>query len=109
MFKKTARLTKKEFDLFYKKGTRKQFTHCTIVSHPHPSLHVAVVVGKKVAKSAVRRNVLRRRVYNWIKSPLTKKGYAGVLIILLRPNFNHLDRKTAQEHICTAVEHVITH
>lgn len=33
--------------------------------HPHPKY--AVIVSKKVAKSAVTRNRIRRRVYEWIR------------------------------------------
>lgn len=40
-----------------------------------------VSVPKKVAKSAVLRNKMRRRVYTVIKSLKIKKGFSGVVIL----------------------------
>jgi ribonuclease P protein component len=69
---------------------------------------VSVVVGKKVAKSAVRRNALRRRVYAQLKNLIETTGYKGVLIIIVKPSYNAVPRKNSITALTKAVTEVFT-
>jgi len=95
MFKKVNRLTTKEFSEFYKSGKKAHSKHLTFVFKEFDTLKVAVVVGKKVAKSAVRRNVLKRRALASLKSIIENK--TGIFIIILKPTYSSLPRKTAEK------------
>lgn len=103
MFKKTKRLTQSEFSQFFAGGKRHHSKHTTIITHPHGARKVAVVVGKKVTKSAVRRNLLKRRVYATLRQQLADHPYQGVLIVLAKPSIITLSRKVAAEELTAAV------
>lgn len=108
MLARSNRLTVKQFDQYFKTGKRFHFTHCTIVYTPLATFHGSVVVGKKVAKKAVIRNTIRRRVYAQLRLVCQKYEATGVFIILIKPNFIQLSRKDAlydiQEHIAQVIK-----
>jgi ribonuclease P protein component len=93
MFKKTNRLTQSEFAHYFACGKRLHTKYFTVITSPSPSQKVAVVVGKKVAKSAVQRNLLRRRVYALLRIHCIQ--HSGILIVLVKPTFKTLTRKEA--------------
>ncbi|MCA9355116.1 ribonuclease P protein component [Candidatus Kaiserbacteria bacterium] len=95
MFKKNERLTHYEFSEHFRTGKKHHFPTMTIITKPLPTRKVAVVVGKKVAKSAVRRNTLKRRVVASLREVLVTKGYQGLVIVILKTQFNSLSRKVA--------------
>lgn len=95
MFKKAERLNSSEFLEFFKSGTKHQFTHFTIITHPHTSLKTAVVVGKKVSKLAIKRNIFKRRVYNSLRLMLNNNNLKYAIIVILKPSYNTLPRKMA--------------
>lgn len=104
MLKKSERLTKKQFDSFFAQGKRFHFPYCTIVYTPQSDgFHGAVVVGKKVAKRAVDRNTIRRRVYSQLYSLVKETGRTGVYIVLIKPGFIALPRSQAAEEIAYAI------
>lgn len=99
MFKKQQRLTRPEFTHYFACGQRHHFTHYTILTAPlrggGAPYQVAVVVGKKVAKRAVRRNRLRRRVYAVTRAVLASTDFTGAMVILIKPAFASLPRRQA--------------
>jgi ribonuclease P protein component len=99
MFSKNERLNRSEFNHFFAVGKRIYSPYFTIITAPAPTQKVAVVVGKKVAKSAVRRNMLRRRVYAQLREQSQSLGQ-GVFIMLVKPAFARLTRLEAKK-ICT--------
>ena len=107
MFKKTERLNKIEFSEYFRVGKRHHFPHLTIITAQHEKRKVSVVVGKKVAKSAVRRNTLRRRVYAVLRKNLVAAEYKGVLIVVLKPTFSSLSKKTAAEYLTMSIAQVL--
>lgn len=107
MFKKTERLTRSQFDNYFKIGKRSHFKNLSIIYYPLPSLHVSVVVGKKVSKQAVRRNTLRRRIYARLRSELKSKNKTGVFIVITKPTFNSLTRSAADEFVKESIAEVI--
>jgi len=107
MLKKTNRLTKAQFDQYFKSGKKHHFSHLTIIYQPFPTLLGSVVVGKKVSKSAVRRNTLRRRVYARFTVLTSEKSTTGVFIIILKPTYNSLTRAAADEFLVESIEAIL--
>ncbi len=103
MFKKSERLSRTEFSEFFKTGKRNNFDHFTIITKSLPNLKVVVVVGKKVAKSAVKRNLIKRRIYARLRDLLYTQKYLGVLIIIVKPTYTSLTRKTADEFLIRSI------
>lgn len=93
MFKKTNRLNRAEFEVFFKNGRRYHTKHLQLIYTTQPTLKVAVVVPKKVVKSAVERNRLRRQLYHQSKQILINA--TGVYIFLVKNSIldiNNSDR-----------------
>lgn len=107
MFKKNERLSRSEFDIYFKSGKRFNFKDLTIIYSPLEELKVGVVVGKKVSKSAVRRNTLRRRVFARLRTELKAVNKTGVFIVLTKNTFNSLTRKTADDNVTESIAQVI--
>lgn len=106
MFKKSERLSKSEFTHYFGVGSKKHFKHLTCIISPATTRKVAVVVGKKVAKSAVKRNTIRRRVYAAIRKELDQQD-KGVLIVIVKPSFATLSRKVAVSEVATMIAQVL--
>jgi ribonuclease P protein component len=96
MLAKSERLGRTDFAQFFKTGKRFHGDHVSIVFTPHPTLHASVVVSKKVSKSAVTRNRIRRRLYAQLRAALHNK-HPGVFIVLVKPTFNTLHKTEANQ------------
>jgi ribonuclease P protein component len=107
MFKKSQRLSQSEFAAYFKTGKRYHSKYLTIITSSAHNRGVAVVVGKKVAKSAVRRNTLRRRVYATLRKELSAANYQAVMIVIVKPEFNSLSRKVADETVKREISQVL--
>lgn len=107
MFKKSERLSRSEFSAYFKTGKRHHFPHLTIITYPLSNRKVSVVVGKKVAKSAVRRNIIKRKVNAVLRSVLTENNFQGVLIVVLKPAFSSLSRKVAEDIVRESIAQVL--
>ncbi len=99
MFKKTERLTRSEFSEYFKSGQRHNFKYCTVVTFPLTALKTSVVVGKKVAKAAIKRNTFKRRVYALLRKVVLGSEYQGVVIVILKPTYASLPRKVAEDFL----------
>jgi len=97
MLKKANRLSRTQFSKYFRLGKRHHFEHLTIIYSPTPTFGCAVVVGKKVAKGAVRRNTLKRRLLARIAQLQKESAVTGVFIIIIKPSFNSLPRAAADE------------
>lgn len=107
MFKKQERLTRAEFSEYFARGKRWHDRYTTIIHLPHTSRKTAVVVGKKVAKQAVKRNTLRRRAYATLRAVLDETAATGVFIVILKPAIRDLPRVQAAVVVRTALQQVI--
>jgi ribonuclease P protein component len=69
MIPKTSRISREDFEKVMKKGgfLNSSFFTFRFLENPLKSTHFSVVVSKKIAKTAVSRNKIRRRVYSIIK------------------------------------------
>lgn len=99
MFNKQARLNRTQFDHFFKIGKRVHTPELTLIYAPHEQTHAAVVVGKKVARKAHDRNLLRRRVYGALYRTLQNTKETGVYILLTKPSFKALTKKEQIEKV----------
>lgn len=106
MFKKSERLSRSEFSEYFRTGKRHHFSVCTIITAPLSARKVAVVAGKKVAKSAVQRNTIKRRVYATLREMLVMAGYQGVMIVIIKPAYKSLTRLAADKSLRESIAEV---
>jgi ribonuclease P protein component len=107
MFKKANRLTQVEFSKYFKIGKKHNSQHLTIITSELDGYKTSVVVGKKVAKTAVKRNLLKRRAYALLRKLYEEKEFKMVVVVIMKPSFNTLSRKTAEEVLRQEVIKVI--
>lgn len=84
MLGKSERLSRALFSTYFRSGTRFQSPHLTVVYTPAPTPKGAVVVPKKVARRAVTRNKLRRRLAHTLTESGVFTTYPGVYIIIAK-------------------------
>ena len=82
MFKKTNRLSSGEFSTYFQSGKRHHSDSFELRYTSAEQLKVAVVVPKKVVKTAVGRNRLRRQLYHILRPLLKDK--TGVYIVIAK-------------------------
>ena len=85
MLAKKERLSREAFSRFFVAGKRHHTTLFQIIYTPHPTFHASVVVSKKIAKTAVLRNKLRRRIYDIVRRQRVATGMTGVYIFITKP------------------------
>ncbi len=87
----------------YKNGqaVRNHFMTIKIISNSHrQESRIAVVVSKKTLKSAVRRNLIRRRIYEYMRTKLpTLKGVYDIAIIVTSSEFIDLTHTEISDQI----------
>lgn len=93
MFKKSERLSQSEFAHYFAIGKRVHTKYFTSITVPAPTRKVAVVVGKKVAKRAVKRNTVRRRIYAHLRTHLSQ--FQDITLVVVKPAYMSLSRKEA--------------
>ena len=85
MFKKRHRLTAREFDQYFKSGRRVHSPAFTLIYHyAEGEYKVAMVVPKKVVKTAVKRNLLRRRLLHILRPIIAE--HQGIFIFIAKKN-----------------------
>lgn len=69
MIPKKSRITRENFEKVMKKGglLNSSLFSLRFLQNPYKTTHFSVVVSKKVAKTAVSRNRIRRRAYSVLK------------------------------------------
>ena len=103
MVRKKERLKRDEFNHFFSLGRRYHSEYLTIVFHEHPTFHCAVVVAKKVAKRAVDRNRMRRRIYEIMRRMHTGALAHGVYILFVKAPALPLPHETLKEAVTNLV------
>ena len=99
MLRKNERLKRSEFNRFFSLGRRLQSKLFQVVFHPHKSFHASVVVSKKVEKSAVKRNKIRRRLYDILRRHKDAGGKSGIYIIIVKGGANKLSYKELKKEL----------
>lgn len=93
------RISRAQFPTYFTSGKRFHSEHFTVVYTKATDFQVSVVVSKKVAKSAVDRNRLRRRAYGVVERLGKESTMSGVYIILLKPGALKVTRLALQSEL----------
>jgi len=107
MLSKKERLSRKEFSRFFSLGKRSNSKIFTLVYSPHPTFQASVVVPKKVEKSAVKRNKIRRQIYDIVRSHQKTEDFVGVFIFLLKSNTKELKHEEVIEEVLEIIKKAI--
>jgi ribonuclease P protein component len=87
MLPKKNRISRKKFPAANARGSRVFSPFFSLVSYSSPvETRIAVVVSKKVAKTAVARNTLRRRFYELLAPHI--KNLAHPLTVVVYPKLD---------------------
>jgi len=84
MLPKKERLSREEFNRFFSVGKRFSAPSLQVVYVSNPTFHASVVVPKKVAKRAVVRNKIRRRIYDIVRRHKSVLENRGVFIFFTK-------------------------
>jgi len=89
MLAKAHRLPRSEFNRIFQLGKTHHNQYFTLITSPTQTFKGAVVVGKKVAASAVERNRYRRQLYGVLERTLFPTP-PRALIMIVKPPFAKL-------------------
>ncbi len=104
MLPKKERLTSKMFDRFFSSGRRYNSDLWQLVYSPGAEFQAAVVVGKKVHKSAVKRNKIRRQVYNLLYRYKQDNKLKGSYLLLTKPAIKTVAFATIKEQLHSSLQ-----
>lgn len=91
MLKKTQRLSRSEFSHFFKTGQKDHTPYFSVIKNTSTLFKGAVVVSKKLYKSAPARNRLKRQTYALL-SQKQKELAPLVLIVIYNPKAKDIPR-----------------
>ena len=103
MLSKKQRLKRGDFNRFFSSGKKINRPEFTVVHTPHPTFHASVGVSKKVGRTAVKRNKLRRQIYDILRVAHKENKMGGVYIFIAKPNINQLSHPTLKEKIIKSI------
>jgi ribonuclease P protein component len=106
MFSKSFLLNKKEFEEVFKKGRAisNDFLLCKVLKGEN--LGVAVSVSKKVAKSAVKRHFIKRKILRVLRdNQATLK--ANQMVFILRKDISNVDNDQLRGIILDIVNKIV--
>ncbi len=106
MLAKEERLSREAFTRYFASGKRFHSDVLTVIYTPGPRLLGAVVVSKKVSKSAVKRNTLRRRLYAALRIT-GAAGLTGAVIVVAKPALATLPRASQHEALGALLSQVL--
>lgn len=71
----------------------------------YPTIRVAVIVSKKIYKSAVKRNRIRRRIYNIVRHEISHhKSSKDIAITVFSPEVLVIEHATLQAELKTLLQ-----
>ncbi|MCF7816070.1 MAG: ribonuclease P protein component [Candidatus Pacebacteria bacterium] len=106
MLPKKERLSREEFNRFFLLGKRHHTPSLQIVYVPHPTLQVSVVVSKKIAKLAVERNKIRRRIYDIVKNCRPEKKPHGIFIFIVKTPVSAVPYAALRDEVVAGIDAV---
>ena len=107
MLPKKERLSRAEFNRFFSVGKKTHSPSLLLVFAPHPTLHASVVVPKKIIKSAVKRNAMRRRIYDIVRNYKSERGVVGTFIFFVRAPAAVLTYEALKHEVCSRIEEAL--
>lgn len=102
MLSRSSRLTRGAFSEVFKHGKRKRLPYGQVLFVPAKDFCASIVVGKKVEKTAVGRNALRRRLYAALYT-LKAKGQTGRVVFIAAPSVKGVDKALVRQALQEAV------
>ncbi len=108
MLPKKERLSRQAFSRFFSVGRKIHTPLFQVVYSPHPTLHVSVVVSKKISKRAVGRNKIRRRVYDAVRRYRTESGLTGVYIFIMKTGVEVVTYENLKKEIYTTITKILS-
>ena len=109
MLPKENRITKdKEFQKVYRKGEffGTKLIHFKYMRNNLPNTRVGFVIGKKVHKSAVRRNLLKRRMRAVFRLNLAKIKPGYDIAVIAKPGAIELDYEEIEKNLLFALKKI---
>ncbi len=95
-----------EFDLVFSKGRKLHTPYLTFITLKSQQLEIGIVTSKKVAKSAVVRNNIKRQVKSILQSmPETTSKYK--LVISSKPDFVNLSFEAKKEFVIKSLGKIL--
>ncbi len=107
MLKKKERLTREAFNRFFSIGKRVHSPALQVIFSPYTTLHVSVVVSKKVAKQAVKRNKIRRRMYDIVRNYSREAEIQGVFIFLVKQPILGMEYAEIRQQVRTQIDDIL--
>jgi ribonuclease P protein component len=108
MLSKKQRLDRVAFAAVYKKGRRAHTPGLQLVYLSAPDFRAAAVVGQKVAPGAVRRNLLRRRLYAALAERFADgEVQNGHVIVVAKPALAAYSYARLRDEVLGALAHVV--
>lgn len=104
MLPKKERLSRVEFNRFFSVGKRLHTPLVQVVYVQYDKLHVSVVVPKKIAKLAVTRNKIRRRIYDIVRHYREAEQVTGVFIFLGKKGIQTATYQWLQHEVHVAIK-----
>lgn len=98
MVPKRQRLSRADFERVLTRGKRLHGTNLTLIVLAAPQHKCGVVVGKKTARKANARNLLRRRVYSVCAQHLPTLPLLHIAV-LTRPSVSALSYSALKEEL----------
>jgi len=83
-----------------------QHLHIRFLKTKLPEAHFSVVVPKKIAKTSVLRNKIKRRVYSVISKQIKKFPQGLLCVVFLRKGSPTLSFKNLQEELQALLEQI---
>ncbi len=106
MMSKKERLSREKFNRFFSVGRRHHAPHLQLIYTAHPVLHASVVISKKIEPLAVKRNKLRRRIYDCVRNYAHAHKIKGVFIFIAKAGSSTLPFPTLKDETTQLIQGV---
>lgn len=106
MLPQKERLNRNDFNRFFAAGRKYHSPTLTLVYGESTNFQASAVVSKKVAKTAVERNKLRRQIYAILRDRHKEKSLAGVYIVIVKPPAQKLSFTDLRMELLTFIDRI---
>lgn len=106
MLPKKERLSREMFNRFFATGKRIHSPSLQMIYTPYNTLHVSVVVSKKNYKSAVKRNKIRRRIYDIVRRYRAEKPLTGIYIFITKSDIHTKTYSALHDEVCLSLQKI---
>jgi len=108
MFRKRHRLSRAAFLHTLKNGERVSHAYFRLIYLPYHQKMISVVVSKKVARGAVSRNIIRRRILHALHESEALSAFEGKLIVIANPPIHTISFDEIKVALGEAITHMLS-